>query len=279
MTTHRRTSDPGAVGPGEAREGYADVLTHRHPEERARLDALSRAFDPQTRRRLEAAAIAPDWSCLEIGAGAGTIAHWLAARCHRGRVTATDLDVTLIHEPVSAPLTVRVHDVTKDTFPEGSFELIHARAVLMHLPQRERITKRMLSWLAPGGVLLVEDLVHFPRHGLPASSPLRRVIDAWWTFLAASFGMDDTWGVRAAAVMRDAGYENVRSEADLPVFHAGSPIAEFSRLTIQAIAPRLVGAGLLGEADVRAGLEEIDDPGHLSFPIAVVATFGHRPAS
>ncbi|MBD0675146.1 hypothetical protein BU198_31710 [Streptomyces sp. CBMA156] len=255
------------------------MLTHRRPEERARLDALSRAFDPQTRRRLEAAEIAPDWSCLEIGAGAGTVAHWMAARCHRGRVTATDLDVALVREPVPANLTVLVHDVTEDAFPEGAFQLIHARAVLMHLPQRERIIQRMLPWLAPGGVLLVEDLVHFPRHGLPASSPLRRVIDAWWASLATSFGMDDTWGVRVAAAMRDTGYEKVRSEADLPAFHAGSPIAEFSRLTIQAVAPRLVSTGLLSEADVHAGLEEIDDPGHLSFPIAVVATSGHRPAN
>ncbi|MBD0708885.1 MULTISPECIES: class I SAM-dependent methyltransferase [unclassified Streptomyces] len=289
MTQHSRTSDTGegtgagadtatsAAEPGRARELYADVLTHRLPEEPARLDALTHAFDPQTRRRLDAVGVAPDWSCLEIGAGTGTIAHWLAERCRRGRVTATDLDVSLVHEPVPDNLGVLVHDVTKDTFPEGSFQLIHARAVLMHLPQREQVVTRMLPWLAPGGVLLVEELVDFPRHGLPESSPLRKVIDAWWSSLAASYGMDGGWGVRVAAAMRDSGYENVRAEADLLALHAGSPIAEFSRLTIQTIAPRLIGSGLLGEADVKAGLEEFADPGHLSFPIAVIATTGRRP--
>ncbi|MEU9035336.1 methyltransferase domain-containing protein [Streptomyces sp. NPDC048352] len=278
--TYRNAPEFGADGRDrEVGEQYGDVLGHQRPGERVRLDAIARTFDAQTRQRLEAVGVAADWSCLEVGAGTGTIAHWLAGQCPRGRVTATDLDVTLVQEPVPGNLTVLVHDIANDTFSEGSFDLIHARAVLMHLPQREQIVARMLEWLVPGGVLVLEELVHFPRHGLPAASPFRRVIDAWWDFLSASFGMDDAWGGRAPQVMRDAGYEDVQVAADLPAFHAGSPIAQFSRLTVLSVAPRLIAAGMLSEADVRAGLEEIDDPGHLSFPIAVIATSGRRPGS
>jgi trans-aconitate methyltransferase len=54
-------------------------------------------------------------------------------------------------------LTALGHDVRTDGFPEGSFDLVHARAVLMHIGQRMATLRRMVSWLAPGGWLLVED--------------------------------------------------------------------------------------------------------------------------
>ena len=49
------------------------------------------------------------------------------------------------------------HDVTSDEFPDRSFDLVHVRAVLMHIPDRMAALRRMVSWLAPGGWLLAED--------------------------------------------------------------------------------------------------------------------------
>jgi SAM-dependent methyltransferase len=54
-------------------------------------------------------------------------------------------------------LDILRHDVTRDEFPEGSFDLVHVRAVLMHLPDRMAVLRRMVSRLAPGGWLLAED--------------------------------------------------------------------------------------------------------------------------
>ncbi|MEU8777347.1 methyltransferase [Streptomyces sp. NPDC048606] len=258
-------------------ERYDDVLGHLDPRERARLGALTAAFDPGTKRRLDALGIGPDWSCLEVGAGTGSIAHWIADRVPRGRVVATDLDLTLVRQPLPANLTLLRHDITHEGFPPGSFHLIHARTVLMHLPDRERVVERMLEWLAPGGVLSVEELVHFPRHGMPDSNPFRRAVDAWWTMLSESFGMDDAWGTRVAGVMQRVGYEDVEVDADLPALRAGTAIAEFSGLTLEVIEDRLVRGGFLAAGDVRAAREEIAEPGHLSFPMAVIATRGRRP--
>jgi SAM-dependent methyltransferase len=49
------------------------------------------------------------------------------------------------------------HDVRTDPFPEQSFDLIHARAVLMHIPDDPYLLPRMASWLAPGGWLVLEE--------------------------------------------------------------------------------------------------------------------------
>ena len=54
------------------------------------------------------------------------------------------------------------HDPVADDFTSGSFDLIHIRAVLEHLAQRER------GWLAPEDAVVVMD---------SASSPARDLVD------------------------------------------------------------------------------------------------------
>src|SRR6202011_938573 len=49
-------------------------------------------------------------------------------------------------------------DVLDIDLPQASFDLIHARLVLMHIPERRRAIERMTSLLAPGGWLVVEEL-------------------------------------------------------------------------------------------------------------------------
>ena len=51
-----------------------------HDTELARLRVLERVYDPYSHHALGFAAIQPGWRCLELGAGAGSIAWWLV-RC------------------------------------------------------------------------------------------------------------------------------------------------------------------------------------------------------
>src|SRR4051812_38250562 len=83
-----------------------------------RLGALEALWDPGTQSVIEALGIAPGWRCLEVGAGAGSIAAWLAARvAPDGDVLATDLSTRHL-DGLSAPnLEVRRHDILKDPLP------------------------------------------------------------------------------------------------------------------------------------------------------------------
>jgi hypothetical protein len=49
----------------------------RAQREFERLQALGRVFDPATRRCLIATGLGHGWNCLEVGAGAGSIAKWI----------------------------------------------------------------------------------------------------------------------------------------------------------------------------------------------------------
>ena len=48
-------------------------------------------------------------------------------------------------------LEVARHDVTADAIPAARYDLIHARLVLSHLPQRGDVMVRLVRALWPGG--------------------------------------------------------------------------------------------------------------------------------
>jgi 2-polyprenyl-3-methyl-5-hydroxy-6-metoxy-1,4-benzoquinol methylase len=49
--------------------------------------------------------------------------------------------------------------------PAGRYDLIHARLVLSHLPQRRDVLARLVQALRPGGWLVVEDFLRCLRAG------------------------------------------------------------------------------------------------------------------
>ena len=55
------------------------------------------------------------------------------------------------------PIEIQRHDIGTDPVPEQTFDLIHARLVLIHVPAREAALQQMVTALKPGGWLIVED--------------------------------------------------------------------------------------------------------------------------
>ena len=156
----------------------AYVFDHEWTGERQRLRALETVRDPWTIHHLDTIGVQEGWRCLELGAGGGSIAEWLCdAVGDRGRVVATDLETRFL-EAIKAPnLEVRRHDIVADPLEHAAFDLIHCRALLEHLPQRDEVLSELLAALRPDGWLLLEDgdflsLVPSP---LPRSTIIERV--------------------------------------------------------------------------------------------------------
>lgn len=58
-----------------------------------RLKLQEDTIDPPTIRHLETIGVSQGWKCLEVGAGAGSIAQWLSNRVGpTGKAVATDID-------------------------------------------------------------------------------------------------------------------------------------------------------------------------------------------
>ena len=69
-----------------------------------------------------------------------------------GRVLATDIDVSWIEPAAGVALEVRRHDVIRDPPPSETFDLIHARLVLVHLEDRAVALQVMIDALAHYGI-------------------------------------------------------------------------------------------------------------------------------
>ena len=54
-------------------------------------------------------------------------------------------------------IEVRRHDVGRDQPPAETFDLVHARLVLVHVTDRDKALRSMIDVLRPGGWLLLED--------------------------------------------------------------------------------------------------------------------------
>lgn len=81
------------MGDGASDHGRYFAADAEADAELARLKLLEEVSDPQTIRCLEAVGVGAGWRCLEVGAGAGSVTRWLAARVGAsGNVVAADLD-------------------------------------------------------------------------------------------------------------------------------------------------------------------------------------------
>ena len=143
------------------------VFSHDRSTEYLRLQFAEKMLDLRTIEIFERIAVGSSWRCLELGAGAGSIARWLAGRCPEGHVVATDTDTRFLDPSWAPNLEIIRHDVVRDGFTPGSFELIHVRCLLANLSDREDVVVKVTSWLAPGGWLVIEDPDVFPVDSSP----------------------------------------------------------------------------------------------------------------
>jgi SAM-dependent methyltransferase len=252
------------------------VLSHDVPTEHHRLRLMEKMADPGTIRVLEGLGIRPSWRCLELAAGAGSIARWLAARCPDGHVVAADIDTRYLDPSWAPNLEVREFDVLREAFEPGSFDLIHARALMLHLPDREEILARMATWLVPGGLIVIEDTDLFPSKSSPHSA-WRRAAQGLHELMSLQ-GTDNTWPRRRLpAVFAEIGLVDLGLEMNLHPVGSGGPSDEFWPLFFGQIGPEFVRHKILTEEQIAEAIALIDDPAFVDTPFAFVSGWARRP--
>jgi predicted O-methyltransferase YrrM len=76
-----------------------------------RIRAIEAEWGEKTARHLIDLGIAPGWRCLEVGAGGGGVARWLAERVgETGRVVATDINTRFLGSIDLPNVEVRRHN-------------------------------------------------------------------------------------------------------------------------------------------------------------------------
>lgn len=252
---------------------YADgVLGHGMATEQRRLQLMQEILDPTSQRLLTNVGLAPDWTVLEAGAGDGSIARWLAAQCPDGRVVATDVDVSYLGD---TPVEVLRHDVVRDDFPPATFDLIHARYLLVNLPQRDAVIPRLIEWLKPGGWLVLEDpdTTSGDLSGYPAMAKAMRALTE---MARRSHGAEPHWSRALPRAVAAAGLTDLGMALSPHNVGNGGTATRFWRVFLLQVRPAVLRQGLLTEAEFADALALFDDPGFADVVCTSISVWGRK---
>jgi SAM-dependent methyltransferase len=250
--------------------------------ERERLAVLTRIADPITTRRLTDLGVGPGWRCLDVGAGDGSVARWLARRVgSKGHVVATDLNPRFLAGHALANLEVRRHNLLEDELEPAHYDLVHCRAVLQHLPDPVRGLRRLFDALRPGGWLCVEELDGGSLGAADPSHPRAVAFDRTTRVVCAAMQakgpIDLAFGRRLAALVEGLGVLDLGHDGVTWAGRGGSPAARFSQMSDQLLRGRFVAAGVLTEADFDERHPAYDDPSFWFVGFTSFGAWGRRP--
>ncbi|MFG2123586.1 class I SAM-dependent methyltransferase [Streptomyces sp. NPDC048710] len=252
-----------------------DLFEPEHPREAERIDDAALIYDPFTTRRLQALGAGSGSRCLEVGAGTGTVARWLLEEAGAAEVVALDRDTTGLDALAGPRLRVVTADLTDESLRLGTFDLIHARFVLMHLPERRRLVSRLTRWLNPGGWLVLGDALEVP-DALDTASAYRRVMDAMWKALRTTIGTDTSSVPAYPHFLREEGLRNVAAELFCPPLVAGGPLARFWSETWSRMRPALEETGRVDAAVIDEALDYLASPRLAELGPGMMMAWGRR---
>ena len=266
------------MGAHNTDHGY--LLDNRQSEAGVRFGALAELFDPVTLRHVDHLGVTAGMRCWEVGAGGPSIPLALARRVGpTGAVVATDIDVSWTRETSGGVIEVLRHDVAADPPPSGGFDLVHARLVLVHVPDRAEALRRMIQALRPGGRLLLEDAdpglqpLLCPDESGPEQQLANRLRSCFRTLMAAH-GADLAYGRTLPGLLREAGLEDVQADAYFPITSPACAVLEAA--TVRQIRHRLVAEGLATGEDIDRHLANVAT-GRLDLATApMISAWGRR---
>lgn len=248
---------------------------------RGQMDHLEALYDGVTVEQLERIGPANGQRCLDIGAGGGSVARWLAARVSpQGSVLAVDLDTDyLVEEP---GVTVRRHDINDGVPAGGPFDLIHARLVLMHLSRRADLLRMLVDALAPGGWIVLGDLSDRLPRALSAPTDadaalFDHVLDVGMNVLAPRVDMSAHWAGEVAGRLTEAGLTVEPQHTFCSTTVGGNAGCLLFGNYVRQLEPLLLDVGIT-EAELARFRRLVADPALRTETYELVYTTARKPS-
>jgi SAM-dependent methyltransferase len=217
-------------------------------QELQRLRLIEQALDEASIARLQQTSVRQGWRCLELGAGAGSIAQWMGEVVGRqGEVVAIDIKTNYLQHLSSPPYRI-VKGAFLDVSLEGAFDLAHCRYVLIHNRQSQAMLEKLCLLLKPGGFLVVEEpdftsAKLLNRGGDPSQ---QRVNDAICRMFE-QMQLDPAYGLSLAGKIAAAGLQVLKVDAPIHLNRGGDTMARMMGESTRALRDKYVATG---EADM-----------------------------
>jgi len=227
-----------------------------------RFKALSEMFDATTKRHLDGCGLREGWHCLEAGAGGGSIAAWLSKRVGpTGNVIATDINTRYLQGQEAPNLQVWSHDITCDPLPTHAFDLVHTRMMLIHIPERDKVLKRLTAALKPGGWLVAEEFDSLSLPADPTTSPGEIVLKTYRAMqrLNRDRLVDGRYGRLLFGRFRALGLGEVEAEARIFMIQKESAAARLLRASFELRRVAMQEAAYLTDSEFEHDLEFMEN--------------------
>lgn len=269
----RTVQPPATTGPDAtaayalgSSQGESERLLHQAEELAADNAAL-----------LDRVGLRPGQSVIDLGCGPRGILGLLARRVSPGgRVVGLDADAA--HAAMAAQFAaaqrlagvgIMIADARHAGLLPGSFNLVHARALLINVPDPMGVVAEMVRLARPGGWVAAmepdtEYAMCYPPH--PAFTRLREIFPV----VFGRNGADPHMGRRVPELFRQAGLADVGAEARVQLYPPGNTRRTILADLVRSMRPFVLEMGLASEAQ----LDELDAAAraHLEDPCTVTVS-------
>jgi SAM-dependent methyltransferase len=221
-------------------------------------------------------------NCLEVAAGRGSIAAWLCQQVgEKGHVLATDINPRFLEILDLPNLEMLHHNLITDKLPLGSFDLVHARLILAHLPASNQALQSLIAALKPGGILLVEEM-DFASCAASGDDPaimalFEKMITAHHQVLGYR-GFDPFYGRQLLSLLEGQGLVDIGAEGRSSVCSGNSAQAVAWRLTFEQLQEELLATSIITQQELSQGLALLSDPAFTFLSQVTVAAWGRQPS-
>jgi ubiquinone/menaquinone biosynthesis C-methylase UbiE len=258
-------------------------LLGTNPAEGDRLSRTARDLERWSAHLLDRVGVEPGWQAIDVGCGPQGILGLLSERVGSdGRVVG--LDVLPEHAAMArawaaerrlSNVEVFEGDVRDRRFPAGSFDVVHARIVMVNLPDPAEFLSAMVELTMPGGAVAVHELDFASHLCAPACEQWDRLNATFQRFWRLQ-GADPNLGRRLPELLRNAGLEDVGVDVHVAVTPVGDPRRRVLLDVVSNVRSGIVERGLLTEA----ALDELTDGAerHLADPDTLVVSHLHVQA-
>jgi SAM-dependent methyltransferase len=257
-------------------------------EESARLQRQADELAADSVLLLDRVGLRSGQNVIDLGCGPRGILDLLAGRvAPAGRVVGLDADPA--HAAMAAEFAadrglagveIMMADARSTGLPPGSFDLVHARTLLVNVPEPTDVAAEMMRLAKPGGwVASLEPDTEYGRcyPPLPAYDQLCKI----FTLAFRRNGADPWIGRRVPELLRQAGLEDVQVQARAQVYPPGSSRRTIRLDLVRAMRPQVLEMGLASAAELdeldAAARAHLRDPHTIEISGLLFLTWGRKP--
>ena len=214
---------------------------------------------PTTAAWLAAAGVPAGAGCLDIGCGGGHVSIELAGMVGpTGSVVGVDLDAEIIDLARASARARGLGNVefrvgAADQLGGGPYDLGYARFLLSHVAHPQRVLTGLAAAIAPGGMVIVEDVDFTGAFSYPYNDAYSRSVQLYQQTVRRRGGNPDI-GPALPGLLRAAGLQDIQVRIVQPAALDGGAKV-MCLLTMERTAAAVVAEGIAPAAEVDSVLD------------------------